>query len=341
MTGAQDCALSVKSAVDDASQNRRMRILYDTSGVHALDRFSYYRSAAVGEFAPVAIGGQPPGRLSVAMVVDQVGDLMVEVFSWESDGQIEARRTPRLIRAADPDCLRLLLSVHGGMGMRQDDHVVSLQPRDIALYDTSRPFDARLLPSSSTTKRVVMLTFPRTLVAGEVDQIDRYVGTAFPRGTRARGLIADLLTELTDPQRWLVDQGEVADVLRDCVIGLLRERLGQPGITPRTCRQIQLARIRSVIRDQLAQPALDPAQIARMAHVSPRYLHQILHDAGTTPMALVKQLRLEECRRSLADPALSDRTIKDIALSLGYVRQDQFARDFKQMFRVSARTIRP
>lgn len=58
-------------------------------------------------------------------------------------------------------------------------------------------------------------------------------------------------------------------------------------------------------------------------------------------MALVKQLRLEECRRSLADPALADRTIKDIALSLGYVRQDQFARDFKQMFGVSARTIRP
>jgi AraC-like DNA-binding protein len=59
-------------------------------------------------------------------------------------------------------------------------------------------------------------------------------------------------------------------------------------------------------------------------------------------MALVKQLRLEQCRRNLADPALSDRTIKDIALSLGYLRrQDQFARDFKQMFGVSARTIRP
>jgi AraC-like DNA-binding protein len=318
-----------------------MHILYDTSGVHALERFSYFRSAAVGEFAPVAIGGQPPGRLSAAMVVDQVGDLMVEVFSWESDGQIEARRTPRLIQASDPECFRLLLSVHGGMRMRQHDHVVSFRPRDIALYDTSRPFDTRHLPSSPTTKRVVMVTFPRTLVSGDAGQIDRHVGTVFPRYTRARSQIADLLAELTDPQRWLVDHGDVADVLRECVIGLLRERLGRPGITTRTYRQIQQARIRTIIRDQLGQPALGPAQIARMAHVSPRYLYQILHDAGTTPMALVKQLRLEECRRSLADPALSDRTIKDIALSLGYVRQDQFAHDFKQMFGVSARAIRP
>jgi len=123
---------------------------------------------------------------------------------------------------------------------------------------------------------------------------------------------------------------------------LLRERLGQPAITTRAYRQIQQAWIRTVIQHQLSQPTLTPAQIARIAHLSPRSLYQILHHAGTTPMALVKQLRLEQCRRNLADPALSDRTIKDIALSLGYLRrQDQFARDFKQMFGVSARTIRP
>lgn len=259
-----------------------MRTLYDTSTVHALDRFSYFQSAAVGEFAPVAVSGQPPGQLSVAMVVDQVGDLMVEVFSWQSDGQIEVHRTPRLIRASDPECFRLLLSVGGGMRMRQDDHAVGFRPRDIALYDTSRPFDTWHLPSSSTTKRVVMVTFPRTLVPGDVGQIDRYVGTVFPRHTRARGQIAALLAGLTDPQRWLVDHGDVAGVLREAVIGLLRERLGQPGITTPVYRQIQRAWIQTIIRNHLGQPALAPAQIAWMAHISPRYLYQILHDAGTT-----------------------------------------------------------
>jgi len=317
-----------------------MRVLYDTSEVHALDRFGYFRSAAIGEFAPVAIGDQVPGRLYVAMAVDQVGDLMVEVFDWESDRPIEARRTPRLIRASDPDCFRLLLSVHGGMRMRQGDHVVSFQPGDIALYDTSRPFDTRHLPSTSTTRRVVMVTFPRSLVSGDADQIDRHVGTVFPRCTRGRGQLADLLAGLTHPQHWLIDHGDAAEVLRDCVIGLLRERIGRPGITTRTYRQIQQAWIRTVIQNQLEQPTLAPAQIARMAHLSPRSLYQILHDAGTTPMELVKQLRLEQGRRSLTDPAQSNRTIKDIALSLGYSRPDQFAHDFKQMFGVSARTIR-
>ena len=146
--------------------------------------------AAVGEFVPVAIGGRSPGRLSVAMVVDQVGDLMVEVFDGESDGMIEAHRTSGLIRACDPECFRLLLSVHGGMHMRQDDHVVSFQPGDIASYDTSRPFDTRHVPSNSARKRMVMVTFPRKLMSDDADQIDRHVGIVFPRCIRARGQVA-------------------------------------------------------------------------------------------------------------------------------------------------------
>jgi AraC-like DNA-binding protein len=334
-------ALSVKLAVDCVCQDQRMRVLYDTSEVHALDRFAYYQSAAVGEFAPVLIGGQPPARLSASMAIDQIGDLMVEMYDWKSDGQIEVHRTPRLIRAADPECFRILLSVHGGFGVRQGDHVVEFAPRDIALYDTSRPWRTRHPPNFATPKRTVMLTFPRTLVPAGVAQIDRHVGTVFPRRMRARCLIADLLVELTEPHSWLVNQVDLVDLMRECVLGLLRERLGHPGIATRFSREIQFARIRTVIRSQLRQPGLDPAQIARMAHVSPRSLHQLLHDAGTTPMALVKHLRLEECRRMLTDPALSECTIRNIALSLGYRRQDHFARDFKQMFGVSARTIRP
>jgi AraC-like DNA-binding protein len=337
----QEYALSVKFGVECVCQDRRMRKLYDTSEVHALDRFAYYQSAAVGEFAPVLIGGQSPGRLSASMAVDQIGDLMVETYDWESDGQLEVHRTPRLIRAADPECFRILLSVHGGFGVRQDDHVVEFVPRDIALYDTSRPWSTRHPPNVATPKQTVMLTFPRSLVPADIAQIDRYVGTVFPRHMRAHSLIADLLVELTEPHSWLVDRADRADLVRECVLGLLRERLGRAGIATRFSREIQIARIRTIIRSQLSQPTLRPAQIAKMAHVSARSLHQLLHATGTTPMALVKHLRLEECRRRLTDPALAEWTINDIALSLGYRRQDQFARDFKQMFGVSARTIRP
>ncbi len=58
-------------------------------------------------------------------------------------------------------------------------------------------------------------------------------------------------------------------------------------------------------------------------------------------MQLVKQLRLEACRRSLEDPAKAATPIKDIIAAHGYHRLDQFARDFKQLFGVPASQVRP
>jgi AraC-like DNA-binding protein len=85
---------------------------------------------------------------------------------------------------------------------------------------------------------------------------------------------------------------------------------------------------------------LDPNGIAEAAHISPRYLHQLFQGAELTPMQLLKQLRLQECNRKLQDPALAMTPIKDVIAAHGYVRSDQFARDFKQQFGVSARQIR-
>jgi AraC-like DNA-binding protein len=317
-----------------------MRVLYDTSGVHPLDRFSYYREAVAGEFAPVAVPGRSPGQFSAAMAVGQLGDVTIETSTWVSEGMIEARRTDRLIRAYDPDCLRLLTSVHGGMQTLQNDHTVDLRPGDVALYDTSRPFRSRLLPSNRPM-REIMLTFPRTLLSGAAG-IDQHVGTVFPRHLTGRSVTADLMVELTRPRSWLADHLEVTDVLRECAVGLVRVWLGQsPGVPAQTRRLLHLARVRAVIRDRLSEPTLDPQQIARAAHMSPRYLHKILCDRGTTPMRLVKQLRLEQCWQSLVDPAMAGKSIKDIASAAGYRRMDQFAHDFRQTFGVSAKDVRP
>jgi AraC-like DNA-binding protein len=166
------------------------------------------------------------------------------------------------------------------------------------------------------------------------------VGTLIPRSLPGRSLIAQLLIELTDTTEQ-ADDPHLADVLHECAVGLIRQRLGQPnGITPRTRRFLHMARIRGIIRRHHGDPALDPDRIANAANISPRYLHQLFQDAELTPMQLLKRLRLEECHRSLQDPALAATPIKDLITRHGYLRPDQFARDFKQLFGVSANQVR-
>jgi len=184
-----------------------------------------------------------------------------------------------------------------------------------------------------------MLTFPRALVPIGDATLRPLVGTAMPRRLQGRSLVAQFLIGLAEPAA--TDDPALADVLCECAVGLIRQRLGKPpGITPHTRRLLYQARINGVLRRHLGNPTLGPDEIARQAHISPRYLHTIFQDADLTPMQLLKQLRLHQARHKLQDPALAGTHIKDIMSAVGYVRADRFARDFRQAFGVSATAIR-
>jgi AraC-like DNA-binding protein len=187
--------------------------------------------------------------------------------------------------------------------------------------------------------RVVMLTFPRALVPTDDATVRPLVGTAMPRSLRGRSLIAQFLIGLTEPAA--TDDPGLADVLGECAVGLIRQRLGKPpGVSPHTRRLLYQATINGIIGRHLGNPVLNPDKIARQAHISPRYLHTVFQDADLTPMQLLKQLRLQQALQRLQDPALARTPIKDIMSAVGYARADQFARDFRQVFGVSATEVR-
>jgi AraC-like DNA-binding protein len=319
-----------------------MKVLYDTRTVRPPDRYEYYRAGAGAELAPVAICGRAPGQLLAVMSVTQIGDFTIEAVTWAADSETVAHRTDRLIRACDPECYRVLLSVNGGIRMEHAGSQVSYRARDIALCDVSRPWQSIHVPRP-VPMRVVMVTFPRALVPVTCGTIQPLIGTLMPRNLPGRSLIAQFLIELTGTATAAGQEAgpDLAEVLGECTAGLIRQRLGQPdGITPRTLRLLRTACVRAVIGRHLGNPALGPGQIAKAASISPRYLHKLFQDTGLTPMKLLKRLRLEACYRDLQDPALSMTPVKDIISARGYLRPDQFARDFKQLFGISATQVR-
>jgi AraC-like DNA-binding protein len=314
-----------------------MYVLYDTRSVHPLDRYEYARAGAAAELAPVAIRGRAPSRLLAVMSVAQIGEFKIEAVTWAADSEIVANRTNRLIRSDDPECYRIFLSVNGGARMEQAGNQVCFRPRDIALYDLSRPWQATH-STGPASMRLIMLTFPRASVPMTRAEVAPLVGAAIPRSLRGRGLIAQFLIRLTGPGG-IVEQEDAPDLaaaLRECAVGLIRQRLDQAGgITPRTRRLLQMAGIRAILRRHLDDPAFDVDRLAEVANVSSRYLYKIFQDSELTPMQLLKRLRLQASRRSLRDPSLAATPIRSIMTAYGYVRPDQFARDFRQLFGVS------
>jgi AraC-like DNA-binding protein len=316
-----------------------MHVVYDTRTVSPLERYECYREGAAAELAPVAVDGGPLPDLLAVMSMFEVGDFTLEVVTWKATTPVVARRTEHLIRAGDPECYRIVMTVNAGFRMEQAGHRVLIRERDIGLVDLSVPWEA--IHPERTFMRVIMLTFPRALVPLAGRSVRSLLGTTVPRGSLGRSLIAQALVELATTEA--AESTELArpDVLQECSVGLIRHWLGQPaGISPQTRRLLDLARIRAIIRRHLHHPTLDPGEIANAAHISPRYLHRIFQDAELPLMQLVKRMRLEECHRSVQDPALLNTPIKDISSRYGYRRPDQFARDFKQLYGTSARDLR-
>ena len=317
-----------------------MQVLYDTRTVRPLDRYDYYRARSGTELAPVSVQGRAPGRLLAAMSVAKIGDFKLEEVTWSADSPVATLRTDQLIRECDPECYRIFLTVSGLVRVEQAGNQLELRDRNMALLDLSRPFVA----THGTERgklRAVMLSFPRALVPLAPSTVRPLVGTVIPTSLSGRSLIAQFLIGLTETAEATDDPGLV-EVLQECAVGLIRERLGRPGgITAHTCRLVDLAHIRNVIRQRLCDPALGPGDIAGTANISVSKLHAIFQEAGLTPMQLVKRLRLEACHRILQDPTLPTKTlIKDVSAAHGYRRHDQFAHDFKQFFGVTASQVR-
>jgi hypothetical protein len=262
-----------------------MYTLYDTRMVHPLDRYEYYRAGAAAGLAPASVQGRSPGHLLAVRSVATIGDFTLEAFTWAADRQVVAQRTDRLIRASDPENYRIVLAATPGLRAEQTDHRIEFHARDIALYDTSQPWKS-MHPAGPTQMRVVALRFPRALMPIDYATVRPLVGTLMPRSLPGRSLIAQFLIGLTEPGA--TDDPGLAEVLRECTVGLIRQRLGEPtGITPHTRRLLHQTRINGIIRRHFGNPALDPDRIARQAHISPRYLHRIFQDADLTPMQLL------------------------------------------------------
>jgi AraC family transcriptional regulator, positive regulator of tynA and feaB len=94
------------------------------------------------------------------------------------------------------------------------------------------------------------------------------------------------------------------------------------------------------VEQMLGDPELSPRDIAERIAVSPRYLHRLFAERGTTFGRWLLVRRLERGRDGLVDGAQADRAIGDVAYDVGFRDPSYFARAFKAHFGVTPRTAR-
>src|SRR5262249_50223666 len=149
--------------------------------------------------------------------VAQVGDFEIGEFNWVADREIIDRRSDHLIRVSDPECYRIQLGDTPRMRLAQADHQADCSARDITMHDTSQPWPAPQ-PTRPTPLRLAILTFTRALLPIDYATVRTLVGSIIPRRLPGRSLVAQFLIGLTEPAA--TDDSALAEVLRECVVGL-------------------------------------------------------------------------------------------------------------------------
>ncbi|MEU7928361.1 helix-turn-helix domain-containing protein [Micromonospora sp. NPDC049107] len=251
-------------------------------------------------------------------------------------------RTPKLIRQADPEVFKLGCLVRGGGMITQDGQRTDFGVGDLILYDTSRPYLAEFTPDVPVSQ-LLLLRFPRLLLPLPPRELRRLSAVRIPGAQGVGALSSQFLLHLARHMDELspLDAARLSTLTIDVLTAALANALDvQSAVPSHTRRRALMAQIHAFVRENLGDPRLTPDAIAAAHHISLRYLHKLFHEEGHTVAGWVRERRLEQCRRDLANPQLDARPIHAIAAQWGFTSPAHFSQVFRSAYGLSPRQFR-
>lgn len=304
-----------------------------TSDVSPRDQFDYWRDVVSSTFAPLDAEAAPHlgfrGQLrsttaGAAHLVDVVADAHC------------VNRTQRLIDRSPSGYYKVSVQLLGRAVLRQGRRTTRLEPGDIAVYDTDRPYSLTF----DTAHHQLVVMCPRSLLRLAPREVDALLACRISGRQSMGALFFAFMSELAAQFDSLatVDGARLGDNVADLLTSLLLEQM--PAYRLSVSRRCVLAQVTSYIEQHLGDPRLCPGQIAAAHGYSTRALHKLFHDSGTTVAGWIRQRRLEQCRRDLRDPAGNGIPVGVIGSRWGFDDPAHFSRVFKAAFGVSPRAFR-
>lgn len=298
-------------------------------------RFEFWREIVRRSFVPLEALPGEASDFHASLHTAHLGAVQVSVVTAQPHGIVH---TPRHIAADQPDFVKVSLQLAGRCRLAQADRQAQLAPGELAVYDTRRPYSLDFdLPY-----RMLVLMFPRALLRLTEQELARVNATPISCREGLGPVVQPFLRGLADQVRELEHLGapRVADSAVDLVAALLAQRSRASRALEDDGREVLRLRIFTYMEQRLTDPELGPDRIAAAHHISRRYLYKLLAEQGHTVSGWIRERRLAQCRRDLADPALAHLPIAAIGGRWGYPDPAYFSHAFKSVYGMSPREAR-
>jgi AraC-like DNA-binding protein len=309
-----------------------MSVVLRADDVPVVARAEYVREVVGAAIGPLEVragdGNQVPDQVHAA----DLGAVRVGELSASRPGGADRRR--RHIQALDAGLCKVDVVDRGEVVVEQDGRQAHLHAGDFAFVDLSRP--AHWTNTWST--RVVAFAFPRQLLPLRADDVAGLTAVGLNGDAGPDALFSSTARQLArqvdhlDPAAGARVGTATLDLLTVALAGHLDRHDEVPGdISQRAL----LLRVRAFIESRLADPELTPGTVASAHHVSLRSLYKLFEGEPTSVASLIRQRRLERCRRDLLDPSLSEVPVSTIAGRWGLTNAAHFSRAFRAAYGAS------
>ncbi|SEC14903.1 AraC-type DNA-binding protein [Streptomyces sp. 2231.1] len=302
--------------------------VFTTRDLPASDRFEAWTEQLGRTHAPMHLSSERAADYRGHQRVIGLGEVTVWPATFD---HLVFHRTPRLVRQSDPEVFHLSLLRHGDAAASWGRQQVGYEVSDFHVNCSSRSYE---ISTGSQPVTIIGVEIPRTAVGVPVRRADDVVGRRISGRAGMGALLAGLLVQLTsDTSSYrAADAERLGTVVGDLVTAVFAHALeAEPQLPPETHARTLMLRIKSFVRQHLADAHLTPVKIAEAHHISRSYLYRLFQEEGLTVASYVRGQRLAGALKDLTDPGARAVPIHTIAARWGFPRPGDFTRAFRSV----------
>lgn len=306
---------------------------FDATAFDAAEPWRENLGTSFQDLVPETLDQRPAPRGCVqGMRLGPVG-----VFTVSGTPQV-VRRTTSAVRKSPGDLIKVCVQLAGRATVHQGGHEVVLDPGELAVYDTGRPYAIRL----EGTWTCAVMALPRAAIDLRDRDLDHWLYRPYPAGRGPGGVLSHFVVSTATQARLpgsaaAAKLGQAGSTL---LAGTLLDDGDLAGADADAAADLR-AHVVGYVRAHLDDPRLSRSSIAAAHRMSPRTLDRLFTGEPWSVSGLVRHERLEAVRRDLADPLLSTRSVAALAARWCFFDAAHFSRLFRQHYGYPPSQARP
>jgi AraC-like DNA-binding protein len=227
------------------------------------------------------------------------------------------------------------LQTEGVSHVRQDGRDSRVLPGDLFVLDACKPFQVETSVASLQS-----VFIPSDILREALPGVDGGTAVVFPTRSGAGRIARVAFEELFDTASEVGEDG-LSGIVSTLPLTLAAVFGPHLKSRPSASRDYQhRERVKEFVRRNLRDPRLNTNFIAKGVGLSLRRLHELFVAEPETLMRWTRTERLKRISDELADPAMAERPIANIAYDWGFRQPAHFSRSFRTEYGVSPRIIR-